>query len=328
MNVEDQKLILLLASSSASLERVPGKNNWIERANGELPPYVRKLARGIMKSGKSLSQAISIAISRCKVWAAGGDDVTAATRAKAAKAVAQWEALKAKNGAGKVVKASRADGSSYLMITDISPVVTTLVCSAFSADQRKKLASSGAAMSGGSYPIRNEEDLKNAIQAVGRAKNYAAARKHIISRAKALGLTSLLPEDWTSSKDVVKASSEEDNQQLSLANDGSYNTDIVSREWRVRESAKARKTNGDYPYGYVRELWSDFIIVEYDGYSEKIPYTVSGTEVEFGEPLPVKQVWVEDEDSKLSDEEAELLKDVLTRGTDFLSKIQKIASRE
>ena len=91
MDIEDYRLAL---SSSASLDESP-KHNWVEDAGG-LPPYVRKLARGIMKSGKTKSQAIAIAISRIKKWSSGGDSVDADTRAKAAKALAQWEALKAK----------------------------------------------------------------------------------------------------------------------------------------------------------------------------------------------------------------------------------------
>lgn len=94
MNVDDYELVIQL-SSSASLDESPN-SNWVEDGGG-LPPYVRKLARGIMKSGKTKSQAIAIAISRVKKWAAGGDDVDADTRAKAAKAAAQWAALKAKN---------------------------------------------------------------------------------------------------------------------------------------------------------------------------------------------------------------------------------------
>jgi hypothetical protein len=93
--------------SSASLDRSP-KKNWVENS-GELPAYVREIARSIEKTGKTLEQSISIAISRIKVWAAGGDGVSAKTQAKAAKALAEWEALKAKNksrSAGKKVKAS------------------------------------------------------------------------------------------------------------------------------------------------------------------------------------------------------------------------------
>lgn len=115
---EDLALVLLLASSSASLDASP-KKNWVENGGG-LPPYVRKLARGIMKSGKSKSQAISIAIGRIKAWAAGGDDVDPKTRAKAAKALAQWNALKAKNKSKQVVKATSFEGD-YLTLaaTDV-----------------------------------------------------------------------------------------------------------------------------------------------------------------------------------------------------------------
>ena len=61
---------------------------------------------------------------------------------------------------------------------------------------RRRMASSGQAMPDGSFPIANRADLQNAIQSVGRAKNYEAAKRHIISRARALGLTEMLPDDW------------------------------------------------------------------------------------------------------------------------------------
>jgi hypothetical protein len=57
----------------------------------------------------------------------------------------------------------------------------------FSQGQRKKLAKTGAAMPGGGFPISNTQDLANAKRAIGRAKNPAAARRHINERAKALG---------------------------------------------------------------------------------------------------------------------------------------------
>lgn len=69
----------------------------------------------------------------------------------------------------------------------------------FTADERKNAAKKGAAMPDGSFPIMNESDLRNAIQAIGRAKNPAAAKAHIKKRARALGLTDLLPEDWRDS---------------------------------------------------------------------------------------------------------------------------------
>jgi hypothetical protein len=64
----------------------------------------------------------------------------------------------------------------------------------FSQGKRKKLAKTGAAMPGGGFPIVNKEDLANARQAIGRAKNPSAARAHIRTRAKALGVS--LPSTW------------------------------------------------------------------------------------------------------------------------------------
>jgi hypothetical protein len=57
-------------------------------------------------------------------------------------------------------------------------------------------------ITGNSFPIENEEDLHNAIRAVGRAKDEAKAKAHIIARAKSMGATGALPEDWKASKAV------------------------------------------------------------------------------------------------------------------------------
>ena len=69
----------------------------------------------------------------------------------------------------------------------------------FNQNQRERLASSGAALSDGSYPIVNRGDLENAIQAYGRASNKGAVKEHIMRRARALGLEELLPKAWTNS---------------------------------------------------------------------------------------------------------------------------------
>lgn len=75
----------------------------------------------------------------------------------------------------------------------------------FSAEQRRKLAQSGAAMPDGSYPIRNASDLDNAIHAIGRGSgSHAAIKAHIIKRARALGLTSQLPADWNVGKKTAR----------------------------------------------------------------------------------------------------------------------------
>lgn len=66
----------------------------------------------------------------------------------------------------------------------------------FTMEQRVKLAEKKEAMPDGSFPIRNASDLKNAIQAFGRAKDKEATKAWIIKRAKELELSDLLPESW------------------------------------------------------------------------------------------------------------------------------------
>ncbi len=75
-----------------------------------------------------------------------------------------------------------------------------------SAAARKRAEERGQAMPNGRFPIRNREDLLNAIRAVGRARPQrpgqtpeqarAAVRRHIMRRARALGLERLIPDTW------------------------------------------------------------------------------------------------------------------------------------
>lgn len=67
---------------------------------------------------------------------------------------------------------------------------------AFSPEKRRDLAKSGMALPDGSFPIVTEEDLKNAIMAFGRAKSKAAAKRHIMKRARALKRADLIPDSW------------------------------------------------------------------------------------------------------------------------------------
>jgi hypothetical protein len=100
---DDAEMILSLAMGHESLDRSP-KKNWVENA-GQLPAYIQHIAKDLHEErGMPLSRAIATAISRCKAWAAGGDNVKPDTRAKAAKAIAEWEALKAKNKAKQAAK--------------------------------------------------------------------------------------------------------------------------------------------------------------------------------------------------------------------------------
>lgn len=69
---------------------------------------------------------------------------------------------------------------------------------AFSDDQRKELVREGKAMKDGSYAIDSEQDLRNAVQAYGRASDKPATKAHIMKRAHTMGLDELIPSNWVS----------------------------------------------------------------------------------------------------------------------------------
>ena len=69
----------------------------------------------------------------------------------------------------------------------------------YTLEQRKEFVKKGYALPskrGGSFPIIDEADLKNAIRAHGRAKDVAKVKEHIRKRASSLNLTNLIPESW------------------------------------------------------------------------------------------------------------------------------------
>ena len=62
-------------------------------------------------------------------------------------------------------------------------------------EQRRKLAERGEALPDGSFPIRNREDLRDAVQSYGRAKDRAEAKRWIERRARELDAEDELPDD-------------------------------------------------------------------------------------------------------------------------------------
>jgi hypothetical protein len=87
----------------------------------------------------------------------------------------------------------------------------------FSAKDRKKDAKNGDAEADGSFPIESKQDLRNAIRAYGRSKNKAATKRHIIARARALGASDLIPDDWKDTKKVTSPADAETGDQLAKA---------------------------------------------------------------------------------------------------------------
>ncbi len=109
--------------------------------------------------------------------------------------------------AAEVAKAEAPEAPPTLVVnvsvqgtaTSESELLEDLGKADLSAAGRKKAAASGAAMSDGSYPINTKADLRKAIRAVGRGgADHDKIRKHVITRARALGLESLVPDNWNS----------------------------------------------------------------------------------------------------------------------------------
>jgi len=89
--------------------------------------------------------------------------------------------------------AARQGAESYLERAEAAD----LLKGDFTAAQRRKMAASGEAMPDGSYPIPSKAYLRKAIRAVGRGSgDHNAIRRHILKRARALGLESMVPENW------------------------------------------------------------------------------------------------------------------------------------
>lgn len=120
----------------------------------------------------------------------------------------------------------------------------TVLKRTFSADQRQKLADSGAALPNGSYPIENVADLKNAIHAVGRGSApHAEIRAHIVKRAKALGATDQLPDDWNVNKE--DGMSETAQAVPVKKEDGSWDLTGVPEENRAAVEAVIKATEDE-----------------------------------------------------------------------------------
>lgn len=85
---------------------------------------------------------------------------------------------------------------------------------AYTEESRNAMAKAGQALPDGSYPIKDEADLRNAIQAYGRAKDKAAAKAHIMKRALSLGLEDLIPMNWVSKEDMEKAKNESSEKSI------------------------------------------------------------------------------------------------------------------
>lgn len=185
-------------------------SNWVARGGG-LPAYIQHIAHDLMeKRGKSEGNAIQMAIGIVKNWASGQGNVHPETRAAAAKAVAEWEKLKASAHAKSAVKESAPDeldliaiyNGSVHRLRELSEVLGPEQVGIWALEEAEKSYTAAerkkAKTQPGSdkFPIDNEADLGRAIKAYGRSSSPEATKRWIIRRAKQLNATDKLPDDW------------------------------------------------------------------------------------------------------------------------------------
>lgn len=102
----------------------------------------------------------------------------------------------------------------------------------FTKEEREELAKEGKAMPDGSYPIRNDEDLKNAIATYGLGKSAKEdIRAHIIKRAKELNRESMIPENWMES----------------ASSDSEFAIKISDKEMKMLIKKRFAMADGSYP---------------------------------------------------------------------------------
>jgi hypothetical protein len=194
--------------------------NWVDDAGG-LPDYIKRIKKHLEEKGMTESHAIAVAVNVVKKMCATGDinfpgkqNVNAGSRAEACAAVAHWEEMKARahaNAVDDVEFVTLLSGMSEEEFhntfdseieTDFDLYVSfaddgTVEFRQYTQSTLDAYVKKGYAMKGGSYPIATVEDLRNAIQAYGRAgDNKDDVKAHIKKRAHELKQDDLIPENW------------------------------------------------------------------------------------------------------------------------------------
>ena len=131
-------------SKFPTLERKPGKQNWVDKAGG-LPQLIDRVARHLhYETGRPIGQSIGTAVNWAKKMCSSGTafggkvKVGAKAQAAACKAVAEWEAKKAKSKAKSVAESDVDLGAAFIAFIegrDLVESVETLILDELEAAQ-------------------------------------------------------------------------------------------------------------------------------------------------------------------------------------------------
>lgn len=120
--------------------------------------------------------------------------------------------------------------------------------------EREKLAGQNKALPDGSFPIANKSDLRNAIQAFGRASESKKpqVKAHIKRRARALGATDMIPDDWSRRLAMTEETTTETDteaQNVSLSNvaekDKKDDDEDDENPFKKKKKSKKKGKKGD-----------------------------------------------------------------------------------
>lgn len=176
-------------------------SNWVARAGG-LPPYIQHVAHAMVEKGKPTSKAISMAVGIVRNWAEGKGGVHPAIKAAAAKAIAEWEAKRAKSRASSTVKkaasatVSERVADSYLLLQNLGEEVggealaEMLAEAKLDSKARNKLPSSSFAIpEKRAYPIHDESHARNALARAAGKPEEGRVRAAVKKRYPKMGKT-------------------------------------------------------------------------------------------------------------------------------------------
>jgi len=199
---------LFTAAFNWGLDRfVKGANTKVKDEFKELKAKAKEMRKAEMK-GESLTEGKgdkAVSMAQKKLDKVMVDLKTNLLKFKGAKTDGDKETFKTEAGRLTQLRKDAQDNLEQA-IQDAYADVDLVVMENYDTEQRKEMASKGLALPDGSFPIKNLEDLKNAIQAYGRAKDQAAAAKFIAKRAKALSADDLIPDTEDFQKALKEAS--------------------------------------------------------------------------------------------------------------------------
>ncbi|WP_254068777.1 hypothetical protein [Streptomyces sp. TM32] len=110
------------------------------------------------------------------------------------------------------------DDAAPQLVVNVAVTATEVAKADTSAAGRREAAAEGAALPDGSYPIKTKADLRKAIRAVGRGgADHDKIRKHVMKRAKALGLEAMVPKNWNADGSLKTATKSDDDEVTAKA---------------------------------------------------------------------------------------------------------------